>query len=278
MFLNFNGELREEGAALLRADNRGFRYGDGLFETMLVRGGKVRLGAFHLERLAGGMVLLGLALRQPVSLAELEERIVELCALNRIDKEALVRARLTVFRGSAGLSNSPDKEAWYCIEVGQLGGGSVDNEGLDLGIFPLGRKACDSYSAIKSNNYMLSTQAGMYAREHNLHDCALLNSYGRVAETSIANIWWVKEGRLFTPPLSEGCVSGVMRRWLLGSLPAEGFAVEERPVSPEELAGADEIFLSNAIRGVQRVRNFEGHALGCRLAAVIEKEIINKIQ
>ncbi len=100
MFLNFNGEVREEGALLIRADNRGFRYGDGLFETMLVRDGKVRLGGFHVDRMTAGMALLKLDLAQPIGLPWLEERIAELCAVNGAAGGIRLRARLTVFRGN----------------------------------------------------------------------------------------------------------------------------------------------------------------------------------
>lgn len=278
MFLNFNGEVREEGQALLRAGNRGFRYGDGLFETMLVHGGKVRLGDYHLERLASGMRLLRLDFRQPLSLAMLEGQIAELCARNRLDTGAPVRARLTVFRRGEGMFNGLDRGADYCIQVGAAGVSAWREEGLVLDVFPDGRKACDSYSAIKSNNYLLSTQAGMFAAEHGLDDCVLLNSHGRVAETTVANIWWVIERRIYTTPLSEGCVEGVMRRWLLEALPAAGYEVREEAASPDALTGADEVFLSNAIRGIQWVRAFRGIGLGCRLAPEIYREIINKLR
>jgi len=105
----------------------------------------------------------------------------------------------------------------------------------------------------------------------------VLNAYGRVAETTIANIWWVREGRLFTPPLSEGCVAGVMRRWLLEALPASGYSVGEEPIGPDGLEEAEEIFITNAIRGIQWVRDFRGFRFGCRLAAAIRDEIIQKI-
>jgi branched-chain amino acid aminotransferase len=274
MFLNFNGEVRVEGIALLRADNRGFRYGDGLFETMLVRQGRVRLGGYHFERLVAGMRLLHLEFPRPFSLEMLEGQIGELCARN--GHGGLARARLTVFRGSSGLYNEPDRQADYIIhtsEVVGLGWG----EGLVLDVFPDGRKACDVYSGIKSNNYLLSTQAGLFARERGLDDCVVLNSYGRVAETTIANIWWIREGRLFTPPLSEGCVAGVMRRRLLEALPASGYSLGEEPIGPDGLEKAEEIFITNAIRGIQWVRDFRGFRFGCRLAAAIREEIIHKI-
>jgi branched-chain amino acid aminotransferase len=281
MFLNFNGEVHEEGVALLRADNRGFRYGDGLFETMLVRQGKVRLGGYHLDRLTGGMRLLRLEFprqesKQPFCLDMLEGQIAELCGRN--GHGALVRARLTVFRRSGGLYNGPERKADYILQTGTVGEGlGWQEEGLTLGVFPDGRKACDAYSGIKSNNYQLSTQAGMFARERSWDDCLLLNSYGRVAETAVANIWWVKGGLIYTPPLSEGCVAGVMRRLLLEALPAAGYTVREEPVAPAGLAGAEEVFSSNAIRGVQWVRNLEGAEYGCRVAAAIRDEIIQKI-
>ena len=144
-------------------------------------------------------------------------------------------------------------------------------------MFADGRKAIDAYSGIKSNNYQLSTVAGMFAAQRGFDDCLLLNNYGRVVETTMANIWWVRDGRFFTPPLSEGCVAGVMRRWLLGALPAAGYAVREAPIAPEELARVDEIFISNAIRGVQWVRDLRGQGFGCRLSPAIYGEIIPKI-
>lgn len=274
MFLNFNGEVREEGVALLRADNRGFRYGDGIFETMLVRQGKVRLGKYHFERLVTGMRLLHLEFPRPLSLEMLEGQIGELCARN--GHEEVSRVRLTVFRGGGGLYHAPERRADYIIQTSLPGGGQV-GEGLALDVFPDGRKACDLYSGIKSNNYQLSVQAGLFARERGLDDCVLLNGYGRVVETTIANIWWVREGVLYTPPLSEGCVAGVMRRWLLEALPAAGYLVGEEPIGPDGLTEVEEIFITNAIRGIQWVREFRGTVFRCRLAAAIREEIIKKI-
>jgi branched-chain amino acid aminotransferase len=273
MFLNFNGEVREEGAALLPAANRGFRYGDGLFETMLSQQGKVRLGKYHLERLAAGMRLLRLEFSTPLTLEALEHQIRGLCALNGLSASP-VRARLTVFRASAGPYNDPEKNACYCLQASPAKVEGWREAGLALDVFPHGRKSCDDYSAIKSNNYLLSTQAGMYAREKGLDDCVLLNVHGRIAETSIANIWWVRDGQLFTPPLSEGCVAGVMRRWLLEKLPPAGYPVKEEPIAPDALAGAEEIFITNAIQGIRWVRNFQGHPAGCRLSAELYRQQI----
>lgn len=275
MFLNFNGEVRAEEVPLLRADNRGFRYGDGLFETMLVREGKVRLGTYHFERLAAGMRLMRLEFPLPFTPDMLAAQIRQLGAINGLAAD--YRARLTVFRSGGGMYNGPDRRADYCLQVSALAGGGWRTDGLALDVFWAGRKVCDDFSGIKSNNYLLSTQAGMFAGERHLDDCVLLNHYGRVAETTRANIWWIRGGRIATPPLSEGCVAGVMRRWLLEALPAAGYQVEEAPIGPDELTGVDEIFISNALRGIVAVRDFGGFSFGCRVAAAIQEEVIRSL-
>lgn len=275
MFLNFNGELRREEGFLLRADNRGFRYGDGLFETMLLRRGKLRLGPYHLDRLAGGMRLLRLELPEFFSLDLLQKQVAELCARNDLQEDC--RVRLTVFRGSGGNYNSPDSGAAYFLQASAFREAGPQAEGLTIGVFPNGRKACDPFAAIKSNNYLLSSMAGMYAREQDWDDSVLLNAFGRVAETAAANIWWVLQGRCHTPPISEGCVAGVMRRFLLEALPASGYEVREASLTPEVLAAAEEIFISNAIKGIQGVRIFQGRKYDLQLGLTLQRDIVQKI-
>ena len=178
------------------------------------------------------------------------------------------RVRLTVFRGEAG---QDDAAANYIIQSWHLERLSALNEkGLILGVFPRGRKSCDPFANIKSNNYLLYSMAAQYARRHGWDDCLVLNSLGRVADSSIANLFYVRGETIYTPSLSEGCVAGVMRQWLIESLPAAGFRVEERPVAPEDLILAEEVFVSNAIRGVRWVRSFGGMTYGNKVVQEIK--------
>lgn len=275
MFLNFNGEVRREDEALLRADNRGFRYGDGLFETMLFRGGKVLLGAYHFERLHLGMRALRLEFQAAFSLAMLEEAVTGLCERNALGGDC--RVRLTVFRRGDGMYNLPERVAGFCIQVSAIPDGGWREAGLIVGVYHAGRKVRDMFSGIKSNNYLLSTLAGMDARERGWDDCLLLNEAGRVVESAVANVWLVREGRVFTPPLSEGCVAGVMRRFLLERLSAAGYEVQEAPVGVGDLPGAEEVFLSNAIRGVQWVRRMGNSHYECGMARAIYRDFIEKL-
>jgi branched-chain amino acid aminotransferase len=120
--------------------------------------------------------------------------------------------------------------------------------GLSIGIYEEARKSVDKFSSIKSNNFLPYVQGALYARHQKWNDALILNSHGGIADSTMANIFWVKDGKIFTPPLSEGPISGVMRRHLL-----ENTLIFEQPLYPDDLIQAEEIFLTNAFRGIQWV-------------------------
>jgi branched-chain amino acid aminotransferase len=277
--MNFNGAILPVGQGILTADNRGFRYGEGLFETMLAIEGRVRLWPYHFERLLSGMRMLRFEPTAQFTTA-IEQQILELCVVNGAGAEAAYsRVRLTVFRGDGSLTDAIDTFPHYIIQSSPWSAGpdGWNTEGLVIDIFAGGCKACDAYATLKSNNYLLYSLAAMYGRERGLDDCLVLNSHRRLADSTIANLFYIKDHRFYTPPLSEGCVAGVMRRFLLEALPRAGYSVREQPVSPEELAGADEVFLTNALRGIRWVRSFRGTTYGNRLVAAIHEQIIQKM-
>jgi len=261
-FIHFNGAFFPSRTPLLTADSRGFRYGDGLFETMRIKEGRILLPDLHYQRLLNGSVLLGL---EPLTLEQFTGAVLELCQRNGHSVSA--RVRLTVFRGEMGQDDAAMSyviQSWPLEEMAEKPGGLV------LGTFPKGRKSCDGLSHLKSNNYLLYSMAAMYARNHGWDDCLVLNSRERIADSSIANLFYVIGDTIYTPPLSEGGVGGVMREWLLRVLPAERLRVLEKPVAPEDLLLVDEVFLSNAIRGVRRVGHFSGTGYGNRVFQMVK--------
>ena len=272
--INYNGNLLPSSQPLLTADNRGFRYGDGLFETMLVKTGGVRLKHFHFERLISGMRLLRFAVPPHFTPDILERQILELCAINA--GSAPLRARLTVFRGDGNLSGPVDPTPHYIIQTGPIPAASQgwNETGLVVDVFPDGRKSADGLSGLKSNNYLLYVLASIYARERGLDDCLVLNSEGRFADSTIANLFYTKGDTIYTPPLSEGGEAGVMRRYLLESLPKAGYPVREQPTGPDDLAQADEVFLTNALKGINWVRSFRGSTYAHRLSAELYQRFI----
>lgn len=251
----FNGKFTDADKAVLLASNRSYRYGDGLFETMKVKDGVIQLAASHMQRLFDGMSILKMDVPALVTKDKLMDIILELCKQNRC--EALARVRLSVSRGNGGLYDE-DRKLQYLVECWPLNQSvnRVNENGLVIDIFPDAAKSTDRFSNLKSANFLVYSMAAVYAKENKLNDCLVLNANGKIADSTIANLFLVKGDTIFTPALSEGCVNGVMRKYLLESLAASNYQVEETIVSAEDLLAADEVFLSNAINGIRWVQRF----------------------
>jgi branched-chain amino acid aminotransferase len=114
----------------------------------------------------------------------------------------------------------------------------------------------DVLSSLKTNNYLVYAMGAIHAKKHRFNDSLILNSSNRVCDSTIANVFWVKDKKVYTPPLSEGCVAGVMRANLLTRIPNEGLEVTEKEATEQDLLDADELFLTNALNGIRWVRQF----------------------
>lgn len=261
-YLNYNGKLFKPDKKLITADNRGLRYGDGLFETMKVSDNTIYLAPYHFERLFDGIRLL--VFNRPSFLTEqfLSDQILSLCTLNNHQRKA--RVRLMIFRGNGGLFDTENSIPNYIIQTWPLEETDTvfNSAGLNIDIYYASRKCVDDFSHLKSNNYLPYLMAALHARKHHLDDCVLLNSNGNVCESAIANIFTVKNNQVLTPPLSEGCVAGVMRRHLLNRIAGMGISLQEKPLSVADLADSDEIFLSNAVQGLRWVKQFNNRMYG----------------
>lgn len=274
-WIDHNGVLFRTDSPVITAGNRGFRYGDGLFETLLVRNGRIRLLDSHFERLFSGIRHLQLKTRLTPQF--LEARILHLCHENAHSN--LGRIRLVVYRGDGGLYDPQEPEAHYLIESSPLTPPDIEwnDHGLRIDTFPDGRKSCDPLANLKSNNFLLYVLAALYAKNTSLNDCLVLNQYHRIADSTIANVFFIKNREIITPPLSEGGVAGVMRQYLLRTLPGAGFPVHERPVLAEELLDADEVFLTNAIKGIRWVGSFRTSQYSSTLSRAIYDQLITPL-
>ncbi len=254
-YVCFNGNFLSSDEPVLPAANRGYRYGDGLFETMKLVRGNILLEQLHFKRLFAGLDLLKMKLPGSVTPERLKTDIISLCRKNKC--ENLARVRLSVSRGIGGLYDDPGK-AEYLVESWPLDEtmNRLNENGLVTGIFPGARKSCDLFSGLKSASFLPYVMASLYAKEQKWNDCFVLNTAGNIADTTIANLFIIKNGQICTPSLSEGCVAGVMREYLLTKLREEGRIVTETRISPADLLDADEVFLTNAIRGIRWVGRF----------------------
>ncbi len=239
---------------LISPNNRSFRYGDGFFETIKVSNGNICLADYHFERLFASLDAMLFEKPHYYSSAYFKEQVLQVTNKNGHSK--LARVRLTIFRGDGGLYDAENNFPNYIIQSWELNPATnhLNENGLVIDLFKDAQKVCDHYSHIKSNNYLPYTMAALWAKKNRLNDALLLNPYGAIADATIANVWIVKDGAIKTPALTEGCVNGVMRRFLLKSIRAASMPVEETTILMDDILQAQEVFLTNAITGIKWVR------------------------
>lgn len=275
-YLYFNDELLPADKPVLMADNKSFRYGDGLFETIKIIDQKIILEEYHFERLFASLQLMRFEIPGSFSKEKIIKQIQDLNKENGCSKSG--RVRLSVYRGNGSI-NDTKNALDYIIECSRVDKSvnEFSEKGLVLGLYPDAKKSCDTFSNIKSANFLPYVMAARYARENNLDDSLVLNMHGRIADATIANVFLVNNKRIITPPLSEGCINGVMRRYLLEQLPKKKYEVEERSVTQQDIEKADELFLTNVMFGIKWVKQFNATSYAFSQTKEIYKQIIEPL-
>ena len=253
-FLLYNGHFYKNEEPLINADNRGLRYGDGLFETFRVVNGVIHLADLHFERLFKGLESLQFVCPVHFTAEQLAKQVASLCKKN--GHLAAARVRITIVRGSGGVYD-PENHLPNCIIQSWALPSSefeLNENGLVTGIYYDAHKQMDAFSNLKSNNYLPYTMAALHAKKQRWNEVFVLNAAKRICDASIGNVFIVKNQTIYTCPLSEGCVAGVMRQWLLQNLPVNGFSLQEKEISIDDVLSADEVFVTNVIRGMRWVQ------------------------
>lgn len=272
--INYNGKIFGAEESIIKSHDHSYRYGDGLFETIKFLRGSILLEEYHFERLFTGLGLLKFKYPGHFTKAKLSEEIKELCERNKCND--LARVRLSVSRGNGGLYDC-DNTFSYMIECWPLEQRDFNENGLIIDIFPDARKSVDVFSNLKSANYLPYVMAAVWARENRLTDALLLNSYGRICDATIANVFWVNEKMIFTPALNEGCVDGVMRKRIFDlrlRIEDFGFPLQESTLTEAILLEADEVFLTNAITGIRWVGQFRNKKYTNKISSKLFEELI----
>ena len=251
-YFNYNGRFFADDENVLPKDDRSYRYGDGLFETMKLINGNISLGDYHFERLFSGLNVLKFHISVLFTKQKIEKEIKELSKKNECERSA--RIRLSVSRGNGGLYDCDNKFS-YLIECWPLEQKELNENGLIIDIFPDAKKSIDVFSNLKSANYLPYVMGAIWAKENKLNEALILNQHDRICDSTIANVFWAKDNKVFTPPLSEGCVAGVMRKKILELATLNpDYMLHETVLSQEILLQADEVFLTNAIAGIRWVK------------------------
>ncbi|MBK7337777.1 MAG: aminotransferase class IV [Saprospirales bacterium] len=249
--INFNGAPLPASTPLFPAGHRGLRYGDGLFETIRYRLGEMPFLPQHLERLLAGMRALGMDIPPSFGVDFFEGEIRKI-----LPEGDHARLRLSVYRQGGGLYAPESNAVDFLIEAApiQEPESKIPQSGILTG-FPVSPTNLSPYKTANSLPYILASAA---RKERNWEEGILMNPAGRVADGCHSNVFAILNGIVYTPPVSEGALAGVMRSVVLQQA---GLQVKVSPISSADLAQAEEIWFTNAIQGVRWVENFEGRKL-----------------
>lgn len=262
--VNYNGDLFPKNSTIFTHKNRGLKYGDALFETLRYVNGTLFFWEDHYFRLMASMRILRMEIPMNFTLEFLEEEITKTVNENGLAGSA-VRLRLTIFRNDGGLYNPDTNEISFLIEADTLESPFylINNESYEVELFKDYFVNRDMLSNLKTTNKILNVVASVYAKENGYRNCLLINTDKNVVEAINGNLFLVKGNTVKTPPLSDGCLDGIIRKKIIEIISAlEGVTVSEESISPFELQKADELFITNSINGIIPITKYRKKTYG----------------
>ena len=269
--LNFNGKLVTQSAFSMTANNRAFKYGDAIFETMYAQKNTLVFWEDHYFRLMASMRMLRMEIPMEFTLEFLEEQILK--TIPTQNDFSSFRVRLSVFRKDGGLYTPLTNQVDFLIEASEYSYEKKKEYRVDL--FKDFYNYSGLLSTVKTTNRMLNTLASIFMVENDLDNCILLNERKGIVEAINGNLFIVKGNEIKTPSLEEGCIKGVVRKKVIEMLAKnEAYTITETAISPFEMQKADEVFVTNAMMGVQPITNYRkkayATAIGDKLSASLK--------
>lgn len=268
--INYNENIISKETIALSIDNRAFKYGDSLFETIKVVNSKVIFVEDHYFRLMASMRMLRMKIPMKFTIEFFEKEIVKTVEANKLID---ARVRFSVFRKDGGLYLPKDNGIEFLIEATPLIIPLKDEYEVDL--FKDYYIYSGMLSTLKTNAKILNVVASIYANENDLDNCIVLNEKKHIVEALNANIFLVKDNEIMTPSLSEGCVKGVMRKNIIAIINKDKtYNIKTTEISPFELQKADEVFITNAIIGIQSITKYRKKIFNTTVATYLQSKLI----
>jgi len=251
--VNYNGTLLEKESLHLSLNNRGFSYGDSLFETIRIEKGQIYFLEDHYFRLMASMRMIRMEIPMDFTLDYFEKHIIDLVTL--IGQDSVFKVKCTVFRKEGGMYTPTTNAIEFIIEAFE---GSVSRKDIFyIDVYKDHYVNSGLLSTLKSSNRLLNVVASIYAKENEYDTCVLVNEDKKIVEATNANIFLVNGTVIRTPKLMDGCIKGIARKKMIEIIEKnDSYVIEEVSISPFDVQKADEVFLTNAIIGVQPVTNY----------------------
>ena len=276
--VNFNGVILDSDLQLT-VSNRSFLYGDGVFETLKIVNNKILFFEDHYFRLMASMRIVRMEIPMSFTMEYLEEQILKLVEVMAIQDSA--RIRFTVFRNEGGFYLPTVNSISFVIQATKL-------ENIKYK-FPKSQFEVDLYkdfivpkqllSTLKTANKITHVTASIFAKENQLDSSLLINETKNVIEAANGNLFMLKGNSLITPPISEGCLNGIMRKQIMAiAKQMDSIEVVETSISPFDLQKADELFITNVIIGIQPITKYRKKEFEVRLANQLLDKLNNSIE
>lgn len=271
--INFNGNIQENSTILIE-QNRGFLFGDSVFETLKIIDNKILFLEDHYFRLTASMRICRMEIPMNFTMEFFEEQILKL--ILELPKANSFRVRCSIFRIGAGFYLPKTNDVAFIITAEELETSvySFTNAFYEVDLFKDAYISKQLLSTLKSNNKLIQITGSIFANENAYDNCLLLNDEKNIVEALQGNIFMFKDNQLITPPILDGCLNGIMRKQILTiAQKMEGFEVVEKSISPFDLQKADELFITNVVKGIQPITKYRKKEYTTNLA----KQILDRL-
>jgi len=273
--INLNGTITSHEAAKLSLKNRGLLYGDAVFETIKAVNGQLFFWEDHYFRLMASMRILRMAIPMHFSMEFLEDEIKKTIRAAAFDKQA-VRIKLYVNRKEGGKYNPTNHDVDYFIELEATGNPfyTFNEDPYRVELFKDHYIYANLLSTLKSNAKTVNVLGSIYATENGYQNCLLLNEKKMVVEALQGNLFLVKGTTIITPPTSDGCLRGIIRKQLIEiAKTLKEYTIEEKSISSFDLQKADELFVTNVMIGIQPISNYRKKKYGTEVAKMLLQKL-----
>lgn len=276
--VNFNGLLvsSEEN---ISSNNRSFLYGDGVFETLKIRNQKILFLEDHYFRLMASMRIVRMEIPMNFTMEFFEEQILNTAKANQCDDSA--RVRITVYRNEGGFYLPETNLVSYIIQTKPLETRdySFNTIPYEVDLYKDFYISKQLLSTLKTTNKIIHITGSIFAKENGLQNCLLLNDEKNVVEALQGNLFMLLDNKLITPPVSDGCLNGIVRKKIIALAKSlESIEVIEASISPFDLQKADELFVTNVIKGIQSITKYRKKEYRTDLAQTLSKKLNESIQ
>lgn len=270
--INLNGEILQNSNGYR---NRGLHYGDAVFETIKVSAVKILFWEDHYFRLMASMRILRMEIPANFTPEFLEEEILR--TIRELgNSSGAHRVKLLVWRKEGGKYTPLTNDVDYLIQAEPIENPfySLSDTKYEVELYKDHYIASGLLSTLKTTNRLLNVLGSIFAEENEYDNCFLLNENKNVIEVLNGNIFVVNGSKIKTPPLSDGCINGILRKQIIAIIEQyPNLEIVEGSVSPFELQKAEEIFVTNTILGIRSITNYRKK----KYAVNVAKELLGKL-